>query len=67
MKIYVVYGTDQTEFYPSGYAEVHYAGSVKEEAHKAAENAMDTNGEDWKVNVEVWEDGKKIETLFSEI
>lgn len=66
MKIYVVYGTDQTMFYPSGHAEVHYAGPDKDEAHKAAEKAIESD-ENWRVNVEVWEDGKKIETLFSEI
>lgn len=67
MKIYVVYGTDQTECYPSGYAEVHYAGEEMERAQKAAEEAVGSNDSDWKVNIEVWEDGKKIETLLSGI
>lgn len=68
MKLYVVYGVDQEGFYPSGHAEVHYVGNVLDEATEAAIKAKhEHNNEEWKINIEVWENGVRVQTIQEEI
>lgn len=67
MKLYVVYGVDQVDFYPSGHAEVHYVGNDLIEATTVSKAERERNIESWKINIEVWENGVKIETIQEEI
>lgn len=62
-EIYVVYGVDTTHYYPSGDAEVHYAGTDKEMAMHTYLEAKEKNDADWFLIFEVWENGKKKTVL----